>query len=427
MPSESVRLHILIVGGGLAGLAAASFLREQHEVTVLERSKLDFSRNDYAISVAPNTHRLLLEQGIEDTHLQATVLTYVWSCAAQDGRLIRETLSGSLARFGTTTIFTRRGRLHAELHSLATGNRQPGKPARIIEEVKISTVDVGAGTITTESGHTYSGDLIIGADGINSAVRAAVLSTNSGSVDVAGGAAAVPSGLAAYLCTVPNAVLREDPMLAFQTGENLGMAVFHGASDRKKRVLVFPADSGNFQIVGYHSEDGWVERFTQSGSSIIKHIPAERAVQDFLDFHPSIQKLLTSGTTPDVWRIRDLDQLPKWHSGKAILIGDAAHAVTPHFGQGCNIAIEDGEALAYFLRDLTSAAEIPTALESFETIRVPRAHMVQFASRQFGGTLSEEESKKAGQFDSNAFMTKIYGYTSAKDAWEALKVSATEK
>jgi salicylate hydroxylase len=67
------------------------------------------------------------------------------------------------------------------------------------------------------------------------------------------------------------------------------------------------------------------------------------------------------------------------------------------FGQGCNIAIEDGEALGYFLRNLESVAQIPAALESFETIRIPRAHSVQFASRLVGGLSSEEERKKAGE------------------------------
>ncbi|KAJ7854920.1 hypothetical protein B0H13DRAFT_2358182 [Mycena leptocephala] len=387
MATDSARLQILIVGGGLAGLAAASYLREQHNI--LERSKLDFSRNDYAISVAPNTQRLLREQGMEESQLKSTVLTYIWRCDA-DGRVVRESLSESLARFGATSIFTRRSRLQTELHRLATGDQRPGKPARIIKEVKITTVDAARGTIKTESGDTYSGDLIIGADGINSAVRAAVLGADTGPVDVATGAAAVPSGLAAYLCTVPIAAVRDDPVLAFQTGEKSGVATFF-SNDSRIRISVFHADPENFQIVAYVPEDGWVEQFTTK-------------------FHPSIRQLFTTATTRDVVRIRDLDLLPEWHSGKAILIGDAAHAVTPHFGAGSNAAIEDAEALGYFLRDLASAEQISAALKSFK-----------FASRQVGGRLSEEERNKAGPFDVEAFIAKTSGYTSAKDEWEALK------
>jgi hypothetical protein len=145
------------------------------------------------LSTLLQTHRLLLEQGIEDSHLKATVLTYVCfpPCFGSNSFILRfgdvvptgnssarpslrvlhacssilcTTLykgSGLTETSGTTTIFTRRSRLHAELHSLATGDRRPGKPARIIEEVKITTVDVAAGTITTESGDIYHGDLII--------------------------------------------------------------------------------------------------------------------------------------------------------------------------------------------------------------------------------------------------------------------------
>ncbi|KAF7365592.1 FAD/NAD(P)-binding domain-containing protein [Mycena venus] len=357
------------------------------------------------MSIAPNTHRLLLEQGIKDSQLKASPLTYVWR-GGSDGKVLSESLSESLARFGATTIFTRRSRLHAALYGLATGDLRPGKPAQVIEEVKISEVDVAAGMITAESGETYRADLIIGADGINSAVRAAVLLANSDSVN---GVAPLLTGVAAYQCTVPIAVLRDDPSL----------------DEPRTRFIFFPADEENLQVVAYHPEDDWVAQFEQSRSSIIKDIPAERAVQDFLEFHPSLQNLLTSATTRDVWRIRDLAQFPKWHSGKAILIGDAAHAVTPHFGQGCNIAIEDGEALGYFLRNLPSAVQIPAALESFETIRIPRAHMVQLACHRVGGLLTAEEQKNAGPFNYPEFVGKLYGYTSAENTWEALKVGTT--
>ncbi|KAJ7838794.1 hypothetical protein B0H14DRAFT_3459201 [Mycena olivaceomarginata] len=104
--------------------------------------------------------------------------------------------------------------------------------------------------------------------------------------------------------------------------------------------------------------------------------PSGAAAHDFRDFHHSLQKLLTSAATRDVWRIRDLVQLPKCNSGRAILIGDAAHAVTPrahsalHPPVSTYLGIENGEALSYFLRSLTSAALIPAAPESFD----PRTH-----------------------------------------------------
>ncbi|KAJ7880429.1 hypothetical protein B0H13DRAFT_1630400 [Mycena leptocephala] len=325
-----------------------------------------------------------------------------------DGRLTE-------ARSGTTSVFTRRSRLLTELHRLATGDQRPGKPARIIKEVKIATVDVARGTIGTESGDTYSGDLIIGADGINSAVRAAVLGADAGPVDVATGAAAIPSGLAVYLCTVPIAVVRDDPVLAFQTGEKSGVATFY-SSDSRTRASVFHADPENFQIVAYVPEDGWVEQFTTSGSSTVKDVPVERALHDFSEFHPSIQQLFTTATTRDVVRVRDLHLLPEWHSGKAILIGDAAHAVTPHFGAGSNTAIEDVDALGYFLRDLASTAQTSAALESFKAIRMPRAHTIQFASRQVGGRLSEEERKKSGPY------VQFRQFTEYRDGFENAQV-----
>lgn len=110
-----------------------------------------------------------------------------------------------------------------------------------------------------------------------------------------------------------------------------------------------------------------------------------------------------------MWLLRDLDPLATWHHGRAVIIGDAAHAIQPHVGQGCNQGVESAEALACFLNDLSapgsaSAAPAPAAagdappllplpvlkkqLDDFVALRQPRAQIYQLASRHFGGSLS---------------------------------------
>ncbi|KAF7320586.1 FAD-binding domain protein [Mycena chlorophos] len=404
------RLRILVVGGGLAGLAAAAYLRGRHEVTVLERFTLvDFARNDYAMSITANTHRFLRELGAEDWQLQAVPLKYVWGCDAKGN--VNETVAQSITPSGATTIFARRSRIHKELLTAATSPRRAGTPAKIVENVKITSVDVEDGVIRTEDGRAFRGDLIIGADGVNSIVRAAILGTVAPS--------ASPSGVAAYLCTVPRSALDSDPSLSFQTNADAGLATFRGsdADGRpKSRVLFYPADPNTFQIVAYHDESPWVERFEKSGSSIVPRVSQLSMLQTFDDFTDSVKRVLAQATSPDVWRIRDIDRMESWAKGKAVIVGDAAHAILPYFGLGCNLAIEDGEALGYFLSNVTSASELPQALARFAALRVARAHMVQLAGRQAAGLVSEEEKESLPPFDGKAFMAKVYAYFSAEQA-----------
>lgn len=92
---------------------------------------------------------------------------------------------------------------------------------------------------------------------------------------------------------------------------------------------------------------------------------------------------------------------------------------TKDVGQGCNIAIEDAEALSFFLRDATGLEDVNLRLKNFERLRIGRAHHVQFSSRQVGGILRGPQKENAGEFDRVAFARTIYSYEGAEEAQKA--------
>ena len=83
------------------------------------------------------------------------------------------------------------------------------------------------------------------------------------------------------------------------------------------------------------------------------------------------------------WGIYDRPPLPYWSRGCVTLLGDAAHPMVPHFGQGAGQAIEDGFALAVLL-ERARRDEIPSRLEAYQNLRLERTSRVQAASRQAG-------------------------------------------
>ena len=107
------------------------------------------------------------------------------------------------------------------------------------------------------------------------------------------------------------------------------------------------------------------------------------------------------------WGIYDRPPLPYWSKGCVTLLGDAAHPMVPHFGQGAGQAIEDGFALALLLEPATRN-EIPSRLEAYQKLRLERTSRVQAASRQAGrlyrsaGENPSEQTKKMREWMSAA-------------------------
>src|ERR1700712_1496027 len=91
---------------------------------------------------------------------------------------------------------------------------------------------------------------------------------------------------------------------------------------------------------------------------------------------------------PDIWAIFDHPEVPTFHKGRLCLLGDAAHATTPHFGQGAGMALED----AYVLSNLLGRCngDVEKAFEAYDYVRVPRALKVTSLSLQHGKVLDME-------------------------------------
>nr|MBA3506999.1 FAD-dependent monooxygenase [Betaproteobacteria bacterium] len=106
------------------------------------------------------------------------------------------------------------------------------------------------------------------------------------------------------------------------------------------------------------------------------------------------------------WALYDRDPLPTWAKGRLTLLGDAAHPMLPHLGQGANQSIEDGMALATILAQVNTAA-VPAALLAYERLRRERVAEVQLGARQNGLRVDSADAE---------FRKQLYTYDVVPDA-----------
>lgn len=140
----------------------------------------------------------------------------------------------------------------------------------------------------------------------------------------------------------------------------------------------------------------------------------------FQHFHPKLVRLLSYTTECGLWQLRDQDPLKTWTMGRAIVIGDAAHPMLPHMGQGGSQAIEDADMLAYCLTGMSSPTDksaVQTALERTFRLRYERATVCQEGSRE------QAFGKRREQLDAAAdipalnpmqFAAYMFSYTGAR-------------
>lgn len=355
-----LQLHILIVGCGLGGLAAAHCLAQAgHKITLFESAPA-IGEIGAGIQVTPNVTRLLIRWGLGDKLAQIAVRpeALVFRRYSTGERVAYSRWAEKMEAFGAPYYHIHRADFHKLLYDLAG----PSMTLRLNSTVV--GCDPEAPSLTLASGETVHGDLVIGADGVKSYIQQVVL----GQVNPA-----EATGDAAYRALIPTQLMLSDPDLKpfVDTPEMTG---WMGPG---RHIMAYNVRAKQeFNLVMLHPDDGSVESWTAEGS-------AEKMRADFADFEPRVQKMLALVKSTLKWRLMDRKPLATWvhPAGRVVLLGDACHPMLPYRAQGAAMAIEDAAVLGNLLAHVDSRAQLAPLLRAYEALRLPRTAETQGASR----------------------------------------------
>ena len=357
-------LRVAIVGGGIGGTAAATAMRQQGiEVRIYEQAPA-LAEVGAGVALQPNGLRMLRRLG-----LGADVAKWGarW-CDPQfrraDGSYIASMWPPEL---GEEIEFY--GMHRADLLAMFV-DRLPADIVVIDHKCIAFEQDEREAIITFANGRRESADVVIGADGIHSKLQHFVVAPS----------APLPSGSMAYRGVVPAA------SVAWPPG---AMRNWLGAG---KHFLVYPVRAGELiNYVGFVPTDQHMQESWSAPGD-----PAALA-QEFVGWDPMVQAITAQATTTFRWGLYDREPLPVWTCGRLSLLGDAAHPMLPHVGQGANQAIEDAVALATVL-GRADRASAPRALCIYEALRRERTARVQSSAR-INGARYDAASSELGARD----------------------------
>jgi 2-polyprenyl-6-methoxyphenol hydroxylase-like FAD-dependent oxidoreductase len=376
--------RILVIGGGIAGATLALFLRRAGlPVAVREARPGPGTDEGSLFNLAPNGLDVLGQLGLLDAVRAAGTDTDRIAFLDHTGR--------ELGVNQVPTVLIRRSALAAVLHDALLAAGADVRYGRRLMRLRTAAEHVEAGFA---DGAGERADVVVGCDGIRSAVRAAVLPGAgepefTGVVDSGGVADPLPGEARA------DGVLRltfgRRAFFGYQTLPDGRVAWFQnaphptGVSRRDLEAL---------------TRDEWRERLLELHEGD----------------HAPIQDLIRATPGPIArWPVDEVAALETWHRGRVCVIGDAAHAMGPHDGQGASMALEDALELARALRDLPDPA---SAFAAFEAARRPRVADVVRRTRKTGATKFPADERARALRDRLLPMLLARGIDTAQSATE---------
>ena len=368
-------LNIGIIGAGIGGFSAAIALRKMgHDVEVFEQSQ-QFNRIGADINLTPNAVFALDQLGIGD-YLRETAARPTFRIS-RDGITGEETSRLPMSdaaeeKYGAPQLTIHRADLLTSLQ-----NQLPEDSIHLgIGCKKVEQGDNKA-TINFQNGTSRDFDLVIGADGVHSAVRTSLFGKDDPKF----------TGIVSYRAVFPRD--KADGV------KDLEAFTKWWGETPEKQIVTFPLTRGEeIFVFATTGQDGW----TEEGWTLPGDITKLQAAYE--NFHPEAQRLLAACTEVTCSALHVREPMEHWSKGNATIMGDAAHPMVPFMAQGACMAIEDAVILARSLEGVNLDG-IEAALAIYEEERRPRTAKIQAAS------LANEWMKNQGNAD------WVYGY----DAW----------
>jgi 2-polyprenyl-6-methoxyphenol hydroxylase-like FAD-dependent oxidoreductase len=341
---------ILMIGAGIGGLATALALQQRGFAVKVFEAAPEVRAAGAGLLLAPNGFRTLQALGLEQGFLEIARELGALALTDATGKPLFRTVDRAVLKreFGSVPMGVMRPALyHLLLNALAPDTVQTSK--------KFEFFSTTAETVTAhfEGGTSQTGDVLIGADGIHSRVRKQLFPEVQPRY----------SGQTSYR-GVANCPMPEMGSLAIESwGAHNRFGVLAVSQTQTYWFATEPAEAGL-------KDDS-------------KAAAKKRLLEYAKTFALPIAAMIAA--TPETHLLRhdiyDLPVLPSWHQGRVVLLGDAAHAPTPNFGQGGNQALEDALVLA---KAFSQHATLEQACLEFERQRKTQAEMVVAQSRQFG-------------------------------------------
>ncbi len=383
-------LRVAIIGGGIGGLSAANALiRRGLAVTVFEQAPA-LGEVGAGVFIFPNGLRQLERMGFR------AALAAVGAPVGPGSQYCRKdgTVVGPIVTADSSGWNGLYGMHRADLLNALAAGLPPGI-VRTGHRCIDFTQDGAVATVRFANGETAQADVVVAADGIHSALQRFVVAPKPPEY----------SGVRAY-----RGLVARDRLDAWRDRTH---QVWMGDG---KHFMVFPVRSGT--LLNYV---GFVPTASETVESWSAVGDRDELAASFAGWDPQITTLLAKVESCFWWGLYDRSPLERWTNGRLALLGDAAHAMLPHLGQGANQAIEDGVALAVLLEGRASA-EVPEILRDYERLRRVRTDVVQAEARQNGlrydSRYQDLEQRDREVRNAPAFRKWLYDYDVERAAQE---------